>query len=62
MNKEPKQEKKNNKREWRRIMDNTLDTTEDQIKMELELFTASHEIKDVHYKLKIGCKVKFDYE
>lgn len=62
MNREIKEKRKEDKRAWSKEMDNQLDLMEDQLKMSLELFTASHKIPDVHYKLEIKCKVKFQYE
>jgi len=62
VNKEEKQKRKEDKRAWHKEMDNQLDLMEDQLKMSLELFTASHKIPDVQYKLEIKCKVKFQYE
>lgn len=62
MNREIKKKRKEDKRAWNKEMDDQLDLMEDQLKMSLELFTASHKIPDVHYKLELKCKVKFVYE
>lgn len=62
MNREIKKKRKEDIRAWNKEMNDQLDLMEDQLKMSLELFTASHKIPDVHYKLEIKCKVKFVYE
>jgi len=60
--KEERQKRNKDKRAWRKEMDNQLDLMEDQLKMALDLFTASHKIPNSHYKLELRCKVKFIYE